>query len=212
MRRGPNRSCSDRAGFCFDLSDIAEPFEAMRSPYPYYYESKTFTRDGTLITVRPIKRDDAGRLVDFFDTLSRETIFFRFLTNLQSLPLDWVRRFTDIDYREDIAMVAVIRSDHDEQIVGVCRVMRCAGADRGEIAVVVGDPWHGQGIGTTLLRRTLHIARELGFRNLWGLVSSSNAKVARMAEKIGFVRRVDAEGDLFEVEIDLEKIQDPTDR
>lgn len=207
MRRGSNRCCDERIDFASDLFDFRGPFDGMGTSYPYYYESKAFTRNGKLITIRPIKRDDAGRLLDFFDTLSRETIFFRFLTNLRSLPLDWVRRFTEIDYRKDVAMVALERSDDDERIVGVCRIMRRPGTDNGEIAVVVGDPWHDQGIGTILLRRTLQIARELGFRKLWGLVSSRNEKVAKMAEKLGFVKRTETHEDLFEVEIDLDEIQ-----
>ncbi|MCA1960717.1 MAG: GNAT family N-acetyltransferase [Desulfomonile sp.] len=206
MRRGLNSGCGKRMDLSSDLYDFPGPFEAVPAPYPYYYESKAFTRNGKLITIRPIKRDDAGRLLDFFDTLSRETIFFRFLTNLRSLPLDWVRRFTEIDYRQDVAMVALERADDDERIVGVCRVMRCADSDSGEIAVVVGDPWHDQGIGTTLLRRTLQICRELGFTKLWGLVSSRNEKVARMSEKLGFVKKTETHEDLFEVEIDLDEM------
>lgn len=208
MARGTTRSFTQQTGFSLDLLDLPGPFDDPRPPYPYHYESKTFTRDGRLIAIRPIKRDDAGRLLDFFDTLSRESIFFRFLTDLKSLPLDWVRRFTDIDYAQDVAMVAVEQTDDDERILGVCRVMRHPGTNNGEIAVVVGDPWQNQGIGTTLLNRTREIAREQGFKKLWGLVSSSNEKVSRMAEKLGFVKRTDTAEDLFEVEIDLETTKD----
>jgi len=207
MRRGPNRSYREEITFSSNLFDFSGPFDSVRPPYPDYYETKAFTRDGTLFTIRPIKRDDAGRLLDFFDTLSRETIYFRFLTNLRSLPLDWVRRFTDIDYEKDVAMVAVVRTEHDEQILGVCRVMHREDTNNGEIAVVVGDPWHGQGIGTILLRRTLQVAREIGFRKLWGLVSAHNEKVSRMAEKLGFVKRSETQEDQFEVEIDLDTMR-----
>lgn len=210
MRRGPNRSDNERIDWSPGLFDFPEPFDTGRSPYPYYYESKAFTRTGALSIIRPIKRDDAARLIEFFDTLSPETVFFRFLADLKSLPLEWVRRFTDIDYGQDVAMVALEGADDEERIIGVCRIMRNPRSDNGEIAVVVGDSWHNQGIGTILLKRSLRIARELGFRKVWGLVSAHNEKVSRMAARLGFVQRTDTTEDLFEVEIDVDKMNIPT--
>lgn len=160
-------------------------------------------RDSLTVFIRPIKREDAHLLVEFFRCLSPRTVFLRFLTNLQALPLEWVKEFTDIDYGRDVALVALEEADLQEKIIGVCRVMRKTGSTRGEIAAVVGDAWQDRGIGTILLERTIQVARELEMRTLWGLVSSDNARVIAMAEKYGFRLKEVSESGHCELELEL---------
>jgi acetyltransferase len=161
----------------------------LESPYPRQYERHMFTRDGALLLIRPIKRQDGSLLVDFFSGLSPRTVFYRFLTCLKSLPPEWVEYFTRIDYERDVALVAVEKSASKERILGVCRIMRRPGSLKGEIAVVVSDPRQGSGIGSTLLEECIRIASELGMKSLWGLVSVENTKAQALAKKYGFTEK-----------------------
>jgi acetyltransferase len=179
-------------------------FGLLESPYPSQYERRFFTNDGALLLIRPIKADDAALLVDFFSRLSAQSIFYRFLTHLKSLPPDWIEHFTRIDYDRDVALVAVEKSDLREMILGVCRIMRCSGSTKGEVAVVVGDQWQGRGIAAALLKQCIGIARELGMRSLWGLVSTENAKALALAEKFGFQATSYSELGTTELEITLD--------
>jgi len=68
---------------------------------------------------------------------------------------------------------------------------------------VVGDPWHGKGIGSTLLQNCLAIAKRRGFEAVQGIVLRENRSMLAMGKKLGFqiTRRPDA--DEFELVIRL---------
>lgn len=182
--------------------DVPERFN-VRAPYPSHYQTKAFLRDGVLISIRPIKPEDGPRLVEFFNSLSETSIFFRFLDNLRALPEEWVAYFTRIDYGRDVAMVATRGIESRERFLGVCRIMRKPGATRGEMAVVVGDQWQGQGIGTILVERSLSVARDLRIRAIWGIVARENRKMLDLARNFGFHVELDPEVDLYEIEMNL---------
>lgn len=182
--------------------DIRGSFD-VRAPYPSHYRTRAFIKDGSLITIQPIKPEDGPRLVEFFNSLSEASVFFRFLDKLKALPEEWVAYFTRIDYDQNVAMVAMKEIESRERILGVCRIMRKPGSARGEMAVVVGDPWQGKGIGAILLERSLGIARDLGIKAVWGIVARENGKMLDLARKFGFSTQLDQEADLYEIEMHL---------
>ncbi|HTY21908.1 MAG TPA: GNAT family N-acetyltransferase, partial [Desulfomonilaceae bacterium] len=115
----------------------------------------------------------------------------------------WIKRFTHINYAQDVAMVATEETESHERILGVCRIMRQSEIIRGEIAVVVGDAWQRRGIGTILMERSISIARKLGIRSIWGIVSPENTKMLAMANKLGFSVQLDAEAGVYEMKMEL---------
>lgn len=179
-------------------------FNVFQGRYPSKYEMKMFAKDGTKIRVRPIKPEDATLLVDLFNSLSPASVFFRFLRHLKSLSPAMLDHFTRIDYDHNVAMVALLKTDAGEKMVGVCRVMRPYGSTKGEIAVVVADEWQGKGIGAKLMEICIQASRELGMKSLWGLVSSRNTTIIALARKLGFTLNEDPEADTFEIEIALD--------
>jgi acetyltransferase len=184
---------------------FAPPFSrgSFEATYPQQYEKTMPTKNGVSIFLRPIKPEDGPLLVDFFNTLSSQTIFYRFLSHLKTLPPEWVEHFTHIDYDRDVAMIAVDRSDAKESILGVCRILRSPGSTRGEVAVVVGDQWQGRGIGSLLLRESLRIAEDLGMRTVWGLFDAKNKKALALAGRIGFSPKTHPELGTTELEMSL---------
>ena len=173
------------------------------SSYPRRHEKNISTSDGLAVFLRPIRPDEGLLLERFFDTLSPETIFYRFLTHLKELPPEWVEHFTHIDYDRDVAMIAVEQSRAEERILGVCRIVRSAESSRGEAAVVVADQWQGKGIGTCLLKESLRIAKELGTQTVWGLFDAENKKALALAGKFGFAPKTHPEFGTTELEISL---------
>jgi acetyltransferase len=183
-----------------DYLGIPDPFARFRAPYPDHCTRKAFLADGSLVTIRAIKAEDAPLLVTFFNTLSPDTVFFRFLAHLRALPHEWVRHFTVIEYDRDVALVATRKDETGEHIVGVGRVMRHTGSTDGELAVVVADDQQGRGLGKILVEDCVRHSAELGMRRIWGVISRDNARALAMAEKLGFSIILEARGDLYEVE------------
>ncbi len=199
--RKPPTDSEFRGSFLNEESPRAS--EMLGKPYPREYESTHFLGDSSAVLVRPIKREDAHLLVEFFKSLSPRTVFLRFLANLQALPPEWVRQFTDIDYGRDVAMAALEEQDSEDAIIGVCRIMRKPGSAGGELAVVVADAWQERGIGTLLMERSIRIARELGMRTLWALVAAENDRVISLAEKFGFRLKEISDSGHCELEMEL---------
>lgn len=118
-------------------------------------------RDGSEVTLVPMRPQDAERLVRFHAGLSEETVYRRFFSFHPELSPDELHRFTHVDHREREAIVASVGS----RIVAVARFDR---EDRdptvAEVAFVVADPWQGRGLGSVLFGQLAERARSVGVR------------------------------------------------
>jgi acetyltransferase len=186
-------------------SDIPSPLHLVISPYPNQYETSTVTKGGIEVFIRPIKPEDAPLLVDLFHTLSKQSIYFRFFTPMKSLPPKMLARFTQIDYDRDVVLVAIKRGEEGEKILGVCRLMRIPGTAKAEAAVVVGDPWHGKGVGAKLIESCIAIASERGIETVGAVVLPENKAMLAFARKLGFTIRRSSKGSELELSMSVEK-------
>ena len=56
-----------------------------------------------------------------------------------------------------------------------------------EFAVLVGDSWHGKGIGAALLARCLAIAETRRIQKVYGTVLATNTQMLSLGKKLGFI-------------------------
>ncbi|MBR9986348.1 MAG: GNAT family N-acetyltransferase, partial [Desulfosarcina sp.] len=158
------------------------------------------------ILVRPIRPDDAPLLVELFDTLSPQSIYYRFFSPMKQLSSTMLARFTQVDYDREIALVAILESGPSEKMLGAGRVILQHNLKDAEFAVLVGDPWHGKGIGANLLATCLNIARERRFRIIWGTVLAENKGMLALGRKLGFtIKRGDHSGE-FDLTLDMTQL------
>ncbi len=186
-------------------SKVLSPHHLVISPYPNQYEITTATRDGIKLLVRPIKPEDAPLLLELFNSLSEESIYSRFFAPLKTLSHKMLVVFTQIDYDQDMALVAIDTSESEEKILGVSRLMRKPGGMEAEFAVVVRDAWQGKGIGATLMKHLLFIAEKQFLEAVWGTILPQNRQMVKLAEKMGFEICRSLEEQTYEVRIDLKK-------
>jgi acetyltransferase len=166
------------------------------APYPAELAGEWLSRDGRRVLVRPIRPEDAEAHRAFFARLPPEDVRYRFFAPMQELPPELTARLTQIDYDREMAFVAV----HDGRTVGVARLVRDPGQDRGEFALVVEPGWKGQGLGRHLMERLFAWGRRAGLREVVGEVLADNAPMLSFARALGFsVHRHPAEADVVEV-------------
>lgn len=184
------------------------PFKSTSSPhlvisaYPIEYESITTVKDNLRIFVRPVRPEDAPLFRELFDDLSPTSIYYRFFSPMKRLSPTMLARFTQIDYDRDIALVALDGdADSRDKMYGVARIIGDADSIAGEFAVLVGDPWHGKGIGAFLLQKCLDIAKSRGFRKVMGFVLQQNRGMLALGKKLGFSVKKSAEGGEYELTI-----------
>lgn len=174
------------ARMILEKSDVKPPMHLIISPYPDQYEWDVETSGGVKIFIRPVRPEDAPLFEELFKVLSPTSVYFRFFRPLKALPHSLLVRFTQIDYDREIALVAIDKESHDERMLGVARIIYGPDKDEAEFAVLVGDPWHGKGIGAELLRKCLRIAKERGIREVFGIVLPENVQMLALGKKLGF--------------------------
>ncbi len=198
--------CAVDARVVLEPSDVPAPLHLVISPYPVRYESQEVTTGGLPVFIRPIKPEDAPLLVELFSVLSPTSIYFRFFSPIKTLTPTMLARFTQIDYDREIALVALEETEGEETMLGVARVIAEPDLNKAEFAILVGDPWHGKGIGARLLERCLRLAKERGIKNVWGTVLQENKQMLALARKLGFSISRTPETDEYELTIDLQSV------
>ena len=172
-------------------------------PYPAELESRETLADGTLVTLRPIRPEDAAAEAAFVENLSVDTRRMRFHSALRSLTPAMLARFTQIDYDREMALVAVAG---DGSQVAVARYIRLPDGRSCEFAVVVADAWQGRGLGRRTMQRLVGIARERGLRHMTGWVLATNAPMLGMVSGLGFAVEADPDDPLVRrVALDLQR-------
>lgn len=164
-------------------------------------------RDGTTVTIRPIRPDDAPRLQEGFERLSPESIFFRFLGHRKELPHAEAVHLATVDYRTRMAFVATREHEGDERLIGVARYAVIEPADQGvaEAAIVVGDAHQGLGLGTILLKRLVRYARSQGVRAFLATIRHDNVRILHFIERSGLPTETKIDGATREVLVRLVK-------
>jgi len=159
------------------------------TPYPAKYIIPWRLKDGTEVTLRPIKPEDEPKELEFVRGLSTETSRFRFFQIIKDLPHEALVRFCNIDYDREMAIIAETRVGDQTIEVGVSRLVLDPGKKRGEFAVVVADKYQGRGLGTKLVDMLIEFAREKGIDTVYGTIMSENIKMIQLCEKLGFTTR-----------------------
>ena len=156
-------------------------------PYPLHLIQDWKIGDGLAVRTRPVRPEDAQLLLGFFEHLSAETRFMRFMEEIEALSPALVARFTQIDYDREMALIATTTGeDESEQMIGSARYALAADGESVEFALVVADAWQRYGLGRRLMGALIEVARNKGYRAIFGDVLGKNAKMLRLMQGLGF--------------------------
>jgi len=199
-----NDFCAVDARVLLKSTEVLSPFHLVISPYPNQYEARTLREGVGELFIRPIKPEDAPLLVQLFESLSKQSVYFRFFSPLKMIPPGMLARFTQIDYDREMALVALWGTEPNEKMLGVARVITdIYNRKNAEFSVVVGDLWQGKGIGAELLKRCLLISKERGIENVKGIVLPENTQMLALGKKLGFTAKKIVGESEYELNIDL---------
>ena len=155
-------------------------------PYPIHLITEEQLNDGTDIIIRPIRPEDAEIEQEFIRGLSAESKYFRFMNSIHELSLEMLVRFTQIDYHNEMALVAIKPGSDGEEEIGVARYLTNPDKTSCEYAIVVSDKWQGKGIARLLMQKLIDIARNRGLEVMEGQVLTNNFRMLDLMRSLNF--------------------------
>ncbi|RLB42736.1 MAG: acetyl-CoA hydrolase [Deltaproteobacteria bacterium] len=154
--------------------------------YPEQEESHEVLRDGTSVTIRPIKPTDEPLLQDFFYSHSDETVYRRYFRSVRSMPHSKAQALVNLDYRDNMAFVATIGEIGFEKIIGVARYSKEKDhPGMVEVAYTIREDYQRLGLGSILQEKLEQYAKKMGFKGVAGYLFEDNVGMLRTFAKKG---------------------------
>ena len=145
------------------------------------------TQQGQKLYFRLMLSDDEPLMQEFRTHLSDESLSRRFHVDAYRITPDKVQEtiaeLMQVDSVVRTALMALYRDEMGEHIVGVARLARLPDdktEQSAEVAVIVRDDFHHQGVGRELLKRSLRLARQMGIRNWVAYIQTDNLGALRL--------------------------------
>ncbi len=167
--------------------------------YPSRWETDVVLGDGATVHVRPVRPDDAERIVRFHARQSPESIYFRYFSHHPRLSPREIEHFTNVDYQARMAFVALL----GDELIAVARYEPWGQLGQVEAAFFVDDAHHGRGLATLLLEYLAVAAREAGFTVMTASVLVGNTGMLRVFKRAGYPATSKFEDGVVEVRFDI---------
>jgi acetyltransferase len=173
-----------------EVEESKLPKPAVR-PYPTQYVQPWTLKNGTDVTIRPIRPEDEPLFVKFHQNLSERSVRLRFFAPMklsQRVTHERLIRRCFVDYDREMALVAE-RTDPktgERELLGVGRLSKVHGRNEAEFAILVADQWQRLGLGTQFLQTLIQIGRDEKLDRITADIMSENLEMQKMCEKLGF--------------------------
>ena len=191
------------------MTRVTEPPAGPGLPYPRHWEADVLAADGGVVRLRPIRPDDADRIVALHSRLSDRTVYLRYFGAYPKIPPRDLARLVNVDHHDRVALVAELGDD----LIAVGRYDRAAAgelpdpalpADAAEVAFVVEDAHQRRGIGSVLLEHLAAAARERGVREFVAYVLAENPGMVRVFLDAGYQVEREYESGLVHLSFPIE--------
>ena len=181
------------------------PRPAIR-PYPLRYVAPWRLKNGEEVVIRPVRPEDEPALVRFHAALSERSVYLRYFQPMKLSTRTAHERLTRIcflDYDREMALVAEPRNPRSGQpeVIAVARLSKLHGVNEAEAAIVIGDDYQHQGLGTELYRRLAQIARDEKIARIVSTMLGENREMRAICQKLGFRIQTDMEEQTVKAEL-----------
>ncbi len=172
---------------------------------PQHYFANEVLKDGAPVTVRAIRRDDQGRLLEAFKSLDRESIYRRFFSPKKELTKGDLKQLTDVDFSDVVALVVAMQTKDGERLIGGGRyATENAGSGQAEIAFMTDGNYRGLGIASVILNHLTRIARDAGLSRFEAEVLAENQPMLAVFQRSGLPMSLKRDGSVLHVTLSLE--------
>jgi RimJ/RimL family protein N-acetyltransferase len=143
--------------------------------------------DGTALTLRPVRADDASRLDVLIRSLAPRDRRWRFHGAVNALTPERLRVMTTSAPAQQLALVVVAHAPGRETLIADARCAVDATGEAAEFGVMVAPAWRRLGLGARATLALRDAAAEAGLRWLHGAVLADNAPMLALVQRCGFL-------------------------
>ncbi|VAW19313.1 Acetyl-CoA synthetase (ADP-forming) alpha and beta chains, putative [hydrothermal vent metagenome] len=155
-------------------------------PYPESLITESILRDGTKVTLRPIKPEDEPMWMELLASCSKESIYSRFRYDFHFDSHKVATQFCFIDYDREIAIVAEVEEEGRKKLIGVGRLIADPDVEVMEYAILITDNWQQKELGYTLTKYCMKIAINRGIKRLVAETTNDNKPMIAVFRKLNF--------------------------
>jgi len=147
------------------------------------YPKRVVLQTGTAVTIRPMVKEDEGKLFAFFSRVPGEDrLFLREDVSRRDVIDAWAR---ELDYERVLPLVTEV----GDNIVGDATLHRRKSgwtSHVGKVRVVVDKDYRGKGLGTRLIEELIDVARKAGLELLVAEVMENQRTALAAFKHLGF--------------------------
>jgi acetyltransferase len=162
----------------------------------FTYRENWISRDGRTVILRSITSKDKRIEKELINGLSIQSSNYRFFHVLKEATEEMVNQFCDIDYKNEIAIIAEYNSNDKKRNVGVVRLFIDPSQKTGEFAILVADSFQNSGLGTKFMETLIDIGRERGLKSIYGTVLADNDRMLTLVKKFDFNIGTNSSGEI----------------
>ena len=166
------------------------------------YSEVDSLRDGRPVEIRALRPEDKDELLAAVRRIGTDSLYRRFFNVKREFSEKETAFFVNVDFVKHVALVAVVEENGRPAIVAGGRYIG-VGPGQAEVAFAVVDEYQGQGLGTTLMRRLVAIARGAGLKELTADVLPDNRQMLKVFQKCGLAMSTKRESGSVHVTLTL---------
>jgi acyl-CoA hydrolase/GNAT superfamily N-acetyltransferase len=170
--------------------------ESIHGIYPIHLE-ETITIDGEKVTLRPVKPVDERRIQEHFYGLDENDVVARFFHEKTSFLKEEMEEVSQIDYVNDLTIVAMIGEFGFGRVVGVGEYLVDPNTNFAEIAFSISKAYQRKGLGKILLKKLSSAARENGIAGLEAYVSPDNNGMIKLFNHLPYNVKTAFDGEML---------------
>ncbi len=180
-----------------NMIDMGRKFkESIRGVYPRKFE-EIININGTPVTFRPAKPVDERCIQEHYYNMDKKDVVSRFFHEKTSFVHDQIDTTFEIDYINDLTIVAAVGEMGFEKIIAVGEYLRNPVVNMAEIAFSVSREWQGGGIAKILQDKLAEAAQANGIKGLIAYTSPNNKGMIGLFNKMPFKVRREHEDDML---------------
>jgi GNAT superfamily N-acetyltransferase len=164
-------------------------------------------RNGVEVTIRHLRADDREKVAAAVKGLDRESVYFRLFSYRNELTERGLDRIMAVNAARDAVLVVTHGKGADEVVVGSGRFVGSGAGNAdpsAEVAFMVANGYHGQGIARLLLAHLAGIARDRGLASLTAEVLAENKAMLAVFAKSGLPMQKRREGGVVHVTLSMQ--------